>query len=144
MSHPAAPQAPDETSVFIVEPNGWYGVLSLRAPNVRRNATEAAITSGDYDRWIPRLLDDEMAIWISCVPVMQCWHSVTKPHIARNEYALAMLSSLAPTKPADVFGPVVFTGQGDERGMAVGLQAQQLEPVVAAYRLAQRKLMVRD
>lgn len=141
------PQAVDETSVFVVEPDGWYGVLSLRSPVVRRIKQGESVPDGEdwlqskYGAWIPRLLDEVQGInWISCVPVMQCWHATfSRGHL--NEFALTMLSSLAVHKPEIIVGPVVFTGQGNEMGAPVGLRPEQLEPIAAAYRLAQRNLM---
>lgn len=143
----AQPQAPDETSVFIVEPDGWYGILSLRSPFVRRKPakkSERGLVLGDYGRWIPRLIGETHGLeWVSCVPVMQCWHARFSTG-QLNEYALTMLGSVAVHLPEVVLGTAVFTGQGDDMGQPVGLQPEQLEPIAAAYRMAQRKLISKD
>lgn len=142
------PRAADETAVFVIEPDGWYGMLSLRSPTIRRTPDAVAAEELDsldskYTAWLPRLLGGDAITWVSCVPVTQCWfHQYSDGE--RNDYAMSMLASLSTTAAQEVRGVAVFTGQGDGIGTPIGLQPEQLEPIAAAYRKAQRKLLARD
>lgn len=138
----SAPGAPDETSVFIVTPDGWYGILSLRSPFVRRDSPiPGSAYTPDWDDWLRRLIGSGALERVSCHSGMSAW--IGTLFIADqqfNEYAEGMLKSLA-VKGRRVAGTVVFTGFVYGNGTTIGLNQDQFGSVASAYRMAQQKLL---
>jgi hypothetical protein len=132
----------DETSVFIVQPDGWYGILSLRAPFVRRSQLDGQVITPDWEDWLRRITGSGVMGRISCLESVACWHgSMFLNDPEPNDYAGQMLKVLAVNGDRPVFGTVAFTGFSmvDYADWGVsGLNQDQIGAVAAAYRQSQK------
>lgn len=120
-------------TVFVIDADGWYGMLSLTAPPVRMTDRP------DWQGWLRRLTGSGALNRVSCVQDIACWSGgmfLNDP--ARNGLATEMLDVLAVSRTADLYGTVVFTHHAPLGDGTAGLGSEQMAAVAAAYRRAQQ------
>lgn len=147
MSHPG--QQADQSTVFIVDPNGWYGLLSLRPPTVI--GANTIMSAGDWETWICRLTGSRGGLnQISCLHDIMCWSAADlgdaitsfPAWTQENDYAEAMLTSLSTKVSSQVIGTAVFTGfTWRNVNMISGLNDEQMGAAASAYRRSMRELV---
>lgn len=134
------------TSVFIVEPSGWYGIFTLRPVSARMGLDDATPSTAqpEWLKWFYRLIGCTTVDLVRCLHRIDCWVDdegliVNEPE--RNVVAEMMISNLSAQQLAQpIAGTVVFTGSTED-GETVGLNADQFGTVAAAFRMAQRRLI---
>lgn len=120
-------------TVFVIDADGWYGMLSLTAPPVRMTDRP------DWQGWLRRLTGSGTLNRVSSIGNIACWYGgmfLMDPPL--NTMATAMLDALA-VAPVDLYGTVVFGNHTPmQDGIEAGLNSEQMAAVAAAYRRAQQ------
>lgn len=137
------PDAAGANNLFVVEPRGWYAMMSLHAPAMRPKLVDCDPIEIDWPGWIAALTDANAAIPGYCIDGIASWIGMDwdngrEPDF--NQYANLMLEGLNVNNGVRPFGRVVFTAYDPILDQPGGLSGDQFGTLAAAYRRAAQRV----
>jgi hypothetical protein len=133
------PDAKGSHNLFVVEPRGWYAMMSLHAPAMRPKLVDCDPIEVDWHSWIAQLVPNPPPVSVSCLERICAWIGFDE-FCEFNQYANMMLSTLAVNCGIRPNGNVVFTGYDPVLDLVTGLDADQFAALAAAYRRAAQRI----
>lgn len=145
MTHPkSGPDAAGANNLFVVEPRGWYAMMSLHAPAMRPKLVDCDPIEVDWQEWLKRLTESLCVSPIGCIEKITAWvasdfqGSGWEPDF--NQYANLMLESLSVNNGVRPMGAIIFTGYNAVLDDICGLNADQFATLAASYRRAAQRV----
>lgn len=133
MTTNAGPDSRGSNNLFLVEPRGWFAMMSIHAPASRPKLVDCDPIELNWERWINQLVD--APVMVSCLEGIIAW-LMPDDTCEFNQYANLMMSGLSVNNPVRPHGNAVFTAYNPVLDETSGLNADQFATLAAAYRRA--------